>query len=79
MVEIILGIILIVLAVLIIVSVMMQSGSDSRMSGVISGAAETFLGKDRGSRLDKALNKITPILSGVFAVICLILYVFVIK
>ena len=77
--EIALGIVLVVIAVLIIVSGLLQSGSDSRMSGVISGAAETFLGKDRGSRLDKVLNKVTPILSGVFAVICLVLYVFVIR
>ena len=75
--ELVLGIILVVLAVLIAVSVLMQSGKDSRMSGVISGAADTFLGKDRGSRLDKVLNKVTPILSGVFALLCIFLFLYV--
>ncbi len=79
MIETILGIILVVLAALIIVSVLLQSGKDSQMTGVITGSTETFLGKDRSSRLDKVLNKITPILSGVFALICLIMYVWVIK
>ncbi|MCQ2428128.1 MAG: preprotein translocase subunit SecG [Clostridia bacterium] len=73
--EIALGIIIMVLAVIIIAAVLMQSGKDSQMSGVISGAADTFLGKERGSRLDKLLNKVTPILSGVFAVLVIVLYI----
>lgn len=77
MLETILGIILVVLAVLIAASVLLQSGKDSRMSGVISGAADTFLGKDRGSRLDKVLNKVTPIVAGVFAVLCIFMYLWV--
>lgn len=77
--EIILGIVTIVFALAIVVAVVMQSGKDSQMSGVISGAADTFLGKERGSRLDKALNKITPILSGIFAVLILVLYLIVSK
>lgn len=75
--QIVLGIILVVLAVLIAASVLLQSGKDSQMSGVISGAAETFLGKERGSRLDKVLNKVTPILAGVFAIISILMYVIV--
>ncbi len=75
--EIVLGIILIVLALLISASVLLQSGKDSQMSGVISGAADTFLGKERGSRLDKVLNKVTPILSGVFAVVSILMYLLV--
>ena len=76
-VELILGIVIVVLAVFIAASVLLQSGKDSRMSGVISGAADTFLGKERGSRLDKVLNKVTPIISGVFALVCIVLYLYV--
>ena len=77
--EIVFGIIIIVMALAIVVAVMLQSGKDSQMSGVISGAADTFLGKERGSRLDKVLNKVTPILSGVFAVLVLVMYLVVSK
>jgi len=75
--EIALGIIIMVLALAIVVCVLAQSGKDSQMSGVISGAADTFLGKERGSRLDKLLNKITPILSGVFALLVIVLYIYI--
>ncbi len=79
MLETILGIILVVLAALIIVSVLLQSGKDSQMTGVITGSTETFLGKDRSSRLDMVLNMISPLLSGVIGLLCIIMYVWVIK
>ncbi len=72
--EIVMGIILLVLALFLVVAVLLQSGKDDGMSGVITGSADTFLGKERGSRLDKLLNKITPIIAGAFALIVLILY-----
>ena len=74
--EITFGIILIVFAVFLVVAVLLQS-SKERGLGVIGGAAESFLGKDRGSRLDKLLNKITPIIAGAFAVIVLVMYLIV--
>ena len=74
-IEIVLGIIIMVIALFLIIAVLPQSGKDSRMSGVISGAADTFLGKERGSRLDKLLNKLTPILSGVFVVLIIVMYI----
>ena len=75
--EIALGIVILVFALVIIVAVLLQSGKDSQMSGVISGAADTFLGKDRGSRLDKLLNKLTPIISGIFAILVIVMYIMV--
>ena len=74
--EITLGIILIVFAVFLVVAVLLQSSKDQGI-GVISGAAESFLGKDRNSRLDKLLNKLTPIIAGVFAIIVLAMYLIV--
>ena len=74
--EITLGIILIVFALFLVVAVLLQSSKDGGM-GVISGAAESFLGKDRNSRLDKLLNKLTPIIAGVFAIIVLAMYLIV--
>ena len=75
--ELALGIVILVFALVIIVAVLLQSGKDSQMSGVISGAADTFLGKDRGSRLDKLLNKLTPIISGIFAILVIVMYIMV--
>ncbi len=72
--EIVMGIILLVFALFLIVAVLLQSAKDKRLSGAIAGGAESFLGKDRGSRLDKLLNIITPIVAGVFAVLVIVMY-----
>jgi preprotein translocase subunit SecG len=74
--EITLGIILIVFAVFLVVAVLLQSSKDQGL-GVIGGAGESFLGKDRSSRLDKLLNKLTPIIAGAFAIIVLVMYLIV--
>ena len=72
--ELVMGIILLVFAVFLIISVLLQSAKDKRLSGAIAGGAESFLGKDRGSRVDKLLNIITPIVAGVFAVLVIVMY-----
>ena len=47
--EIALGIVICVLALVLVACVLLQSGKDKRLSGTIAGAAETFFGKtDRG-------------------------------
>ena len=75
--EIVMGIILLVMALFLVVAVLMQSGTDKRLSGAIAGGAATFLGKERGSRLDKLLNILTPIVAGVFALVVIVMYVVV--
>lgn len=74
--EITLGIILLVFAVFLVIAVLLQSSNEKGI-GVIAGAGESFLGKDRSSRLDKLLNKLTPIIAGAFAVIVLVMYLIV--
>lgn len=75
--EIVMGIILLVMALFLVVAVLMQSSTDKRLSGAIAGGADTFLGKERGSRLDKLLNILTPIVAGVFALVVIVMYVVV--
>ena len=75
--EIALGIVLVVLSVALTLMVLFQSAKDKRLSGAIAGGAESFLGKDRNSRLDKLLNKLTPIIAGAFAIIVLVMYLIV--
>ena len=72
--EIVMGVILLVFALFLIIAVLLQSAKDKRLSGAIAGGAESFLGKDRGSRVDKLLNIITPIVAGVFAVLVIVMY-----
>ena len=74
--EITLGIILLVFAVFLVIAVLLQSSNEKGL-GVIAGAGESFLGKDRGSRLDKLLNKLTPIIASAFAIIVLVMYLIV--
>ena len=75
-IELTLGIILLVFAVFLIIAVLLQSSNEKGI-GVIAGAGESFLGKDRGSRLDKLLNKLTPIIASAFAIIVLVMYLIV--
>ena len=68
--EIFLGIVLIVLAAIVIVCVLMQSGKDKKLSSTLTGAAEGFASK--GKAKDKLLSRITTILSIVFVVVAVI-------
>ena len=77
MVEIILGIVLIVMAVALVIMVLLQSGKDKRLSGSIAGAAETFFSKGKSKTRDKVLARITTVLSVVFVVLVVFLYIYV--
>ena len=70
--EIALGIMLIVLAVVLIVCVLMQSGKDKKLSSTITGSADTFFAKGKSKSKDKVLSRITTILSVVFVVLTVV-------
>ena len=70
--EIALGIMLIVLAVVLIVCVLMQSGKDKKLSSTITGSADTFFAKGKSKSKDKVLSKITTILSVVFVLLTVV-------
>ena len=67
--EIVLGVILLIAAVFLIISVLMQNGKAHNLSGTIAGGAETFFGKNKGSTMDKMLSKVTSIVAVVFCVV----------
>ena len=77
MLETVLGIVLFVLAAILIVSVLLQSGKDKKLSGAIAGGAETFFGQGKGSKLDKVLPKITTAVAIVFAILVVVMYIVV--
>ena len=74
MLEIILGIVLLILAVAMVVLVLFQSGKDKKLSGTIAGGAETFFGKSKAADYDKALTVATTVVSVVFVVLVLTMY-----
>ena len=73
-IEIVLGIILLVAALFLVVSVLMQHGKQKGLSGTIAGGAETFFGKQKGKTIDKILSKATTVVAICFVVIVIAMY-----
>ena len=73
----VIGVLLIIMGIFLIISVLMQSSKDHRLSGSIAGSANNFLGKSKGNSRDKMLANITAALSIAFAVLIVVLYVMV--
>ena len=71
-----LTIIQIILCVVLVVTVLMQSGKAQGLSGSIAGGAETFFGKNKGRTLDGILSKVTSIVAALFIVCSVLLFVF---
>ena len=55
------------------VIVLMQEGKQAGLTGAISGAAETYWGKNKGRSMEGGLELATMILAVVFVVLSLIL------
>ena len=77
--EIVLGIIIILMAVVLIALVLLQSGKDKRLSGTIAGGAETFFGKTKGKNTDKLFSRVTTVLSFIFVAVMVVMYILVAK
>ena len=71
----VLCIVLLVLAVAICVLVMLQSDKDTKLSGTIAGGADTYFGKNKSTSKDKLLSNITALLSAVFVVLVIVMYI----
>lgn len=70
------GILILVMAIFLVITILMQSSRDHRLSGTIAGGAETFFGKQKGKTMDGVLNKITIVVCIVFFVCVLLMYIF---
>ena len=66
---------LLLMGVFLIIAVLMQHGKDHGLSGTIAGGAETFFGKDKGTRIDRMLGRLTTIVGIIFVVIVIVVYV----
>ncbi len=72
---ILIGVILIVASVFIITIVLLQEGNSQGLSGAIAGGADTFFGKNKGHTMQSKLKKLTTIVSIVFFVVVLALFI----
>ena len=70
--RIILTIILIEVSIVFTVIVLMQEGKSAGL-GAISGAAETYWGRNKGRSMEGALVKLTKILGIVFMLLAVVL------
>ena len=68
----VLSIVIILLSVGISILVLMQESKQQGLSGAISGAAETFFGKNKGRTMEAKLEKWTKIAGIAFFVLALV-------
>ena len=66
------SILIILLSIAISILVLMQESKQQGLSGAISGAAETFFGKNKGRTMEAKLEKYTKIAGVVFFVLALV-------
>ena len=62
----------VVLSLAMIAIVMLQSGKSAGLSGTISGAAETFLSKNKAKSLDAKLAKMTKWVAFTFMLLAVV-------
>lgn len=65
--------IFILICLAITVVVLLQEGKQAGLTGAISGAAESYWGKNKGRSMEGKLEKITKILVVLFFVLALVL------
>ncbi len=76
----VIGGVLIVSAIVIVATVMLQQSQQQGLSGAIAGGADTFFDKNKGRTIESKLALITKIVAGVFFVVALasvILFAFI--
>lgn len=70
--KIVLTVLFIIVCIALVVLVLMQEGKSAGL-GAISGAAETYWGKNKGRSMEGQLVKITKILAVLFMVLAVVL------
>lgn len=66
-------VVLLIASVVMIASILLQSGNSAGLSGSIGGGAEQLFGKKRAKKYDVVLNKVTAIAGILFIVVSLVL------
>ena len=71
--RVIVTIIYVLVSIALTVIVLMQEGKTEGLSGAISGAADTYWGKNKGRSMEGAMNKITRYLAVGFIILTVVL------
>ena len=69
----VLSVIYIIICVVITVVILLQEGKQAGLTGAISGAAESYWGKNKGRSMEGMLVKITKILAVFFMLLAVVL------
>ncbi|MBQ7059692.1 MAG: preprotein translocase subunit SecG [Firmicutes bacterium] len=72
--AIVLSILLLLICLVMSAVVLLQEGKSAGLSGAISGAAETYFGKNKARTLEGKLERLTKILAAGYLVLALVLY-----
>mgnify|MGYP005829863677 CR=1 FL=1 len=72
--EVVVRILLIIASLVLIASILLQSGKSAGMSGEIAGGAESIWGKNKGRSFEGKLEKATTISAIIFVIASLISY-----
>jgi preprotein translocase subunit SecG len=73
LVNIVVRIFLILASLVLIASILLQSGKSAGMSGEIAGGAESIWGKNKGRSFEGKLEKLTSVSAIIFVIASLIL------
>ena len=71
--AIVLSILLLLVCLVMSAVVLLQEGKSAGLSGAISGAAETYFGKNKARTLEGKLERLTKILAAGYLVLALVL------
>lgn len=69
----VLSVIYIIICVVITVVILLQEGKHAGLTGAISGAAESYWGKNKGRSMEGKLEKITKVMIVLFFVLSIVL------
>lgn len=64
----------VIIALVLIVVVLFQSGKSAGLSGSIAGGADTFFGKNKGRTIDAILSKWTSVIAFLFLITSIALF-----
>ena len=71
--RIVLYVVLIILSVFVSILILMQEGKQQGLGGAISGAADSYWGKNKGRSMEGGLVKATTIMAVLFFVLAAVL------
>lgn len=74
--ELILTIVHVLICVVITVLILLQNGKSEGLGSSLSGAAETFFGKNKARSVEAKMQKATVILAVVFILLTVVLAIF---